>query len=62
MQACVGFDCDTDTVEVTLRETVSTWRSVFKKTIAYQLLVCIGPLITGQMQPIAHAKSANAVS
>lgn len=32
------------------------WCKIMKQSFAYQLLVCIGPLLTGQLLPIAYAK------
>lgn len=55
-------DCVAGVVSPTRRDAFYTWRSTFKQTSAYQLLVCIGPLITGQMLAIAYAKTSNAVS
>jgi hypothetical protein len=43
------------------RETICLWWTVVKASFAYQVLVCIGPLMTGQMVPLANAKQANSV-
>lgn len=51
----------TGAIEMSTRETIGLWWTVVKASFAYQVLVCIGPLMTGQMVPLANAKQANSV-
>lgn len=49
-------------VDMSKWQTVGLWWMVVRRSFAFQVLVCIGPLMTGQLLPVAHAKQANSVS